>query len=246
VGGSWNTRRLSLQSVRHRKGSVLNHFAAMKGTEHQWDLEEVIATEELDVRSTRAADLEAERSATSELLQQLAKEPKELFPALIATILKLTNAQSSGISILDDSQGSFVWPAVVGGLASYIGGGTPSDFGPCGTVLDRDAPVLFSHPERHFTYLRPIAPPLEEVLLVPFHMDGKPVGTVWAVIHEAGRQFDAEDRRLIENLSGLAASAYRVLTETGALKRILEKLPKPPQTERRLTNEDGNWRFKHE
>ncbi|RYD84174.1 MAG: GAF domain-containing protein, partial [Verrucomicrobiaceae bacterium] len=137
-----------------------------------------------------------------------------------------TNADSSGISLLDEEAGRFVWPAVVGGLEAFIGAGTPADFGPCGTVLDRNSVVLFSHPERHFTYLKPIAPSLEEVLLVPFHVSGKAVGTLWAVIHDPARQFDREDRRILESLSQFAASAYRVLTETGVLEKILENLPK--------------------
>lgn len=214
----------------------------MKGTEHQWDLNEVIATEELAGRKARSSNLQEENDTTSELLKQLAKEPEELFPKLIAAVLKLSNAESSGISLLDEGRKEFIWPAVVGGLSSYIGGGTPSDFGPCGTVLDRNAPVLFLHPERHFTYLKPIRPALEEVLLVPFRVNGKAVGTIWAVIHEPGRRFDSEDLRLLKNLSGFAASAYRVLTETGALKRILDALPRP-QTERHLTNDGGKLRF---
>jgi transcriptional regulator with GAF, ATPase, and Fis domain len=79
------------------------------------------------------------------------------------------------------------------------------------------------HPERYFTYLEPIAPPLEEVLVIPFHIDGKAVGTLWAVIHTKERKFDTEDKRLLENLSAFAASAYRVLEATGTLKPMLQK-----------------------
>ena len=115
---------------------------------------------------------------------ELAKSPKEFFQKLVNTVLKLTVADSAGISLLDEKNSRFVWPAVAGGLSPYLGGGTPRGFGPCGTVLDRNKPMLFVHPERHFTYLEPIHPPLEEVLLIPFHVDDKPVGTIWAVIHD--------------------------------------------------------------
>jgi hypothetical protein len=126
--------------------------------------------------------------------------------------------------LLDEEQGRFIWPAVAGGLRPYIGGGTPRDFGPCGTVIDRNAPLLFLHPERYYTYLTPIAPSLEEVLLIPFHMNEKAVGTIWAVIHEPGRHFDTEDKRLLENLSVFAASAYQVLVNEGILETILKKV----------------------
>lgn len=210
--------------------------------EKTWDLESVIATEELDYRDSRTADLAAEARATVGLLRDLAKVPEGFFPKLVQSVLGLTVADSSGVSLLVPEKGRFIWPAVSGGLSPYIGEGTPMDFGPCGTVLDRDAPVLFVHPERHFTYLQPISPPLEEVLLVPFHMEGKPVGTVWAVIHEPGKRFDSEDRRLLANLSAFAATAYRVLTETGALEEVLGRLP-PPRPVRPLTTENGQCRF---
>lgn len=200
----------------------------MPPAETTWELDEVISTEKLDQRRARVPDFGVEVRVTGELMRELAKAPETFFPKLVQAVMDHTNAQSSGISLLDEQARRFVWPAVVGGLQAFIGAGTPSDFGPCGTVLERNAAVLFSHPERHFTYLQPIKPALEEVLLVPFHVDGKAMGTIWAVIHEEGRQFDREDRRFLESLSQFAASAYRVLTETGMLKRILEKLPKHP------------------
>jgi GAF domain-containing protein len=191
------------------------------------DLDSVITTEELDRRPTRPPDIEKETRVLLSLTRELATVPKDFFGRLVAAALKLSIADSAGVSLLNKEQKRFVWPAVSGGLSSYVGAGTPSDFGPCGTVLDRQRPMLFSHPERHFTYLAPITPALEEVLLTPFFVDGKAVGTVWAVIHEAGREFDAEDRRLLENLSLFAASAYRELRRNGTLGPMLGSKPDP-------------------
>ena len=184
-------------------------------------LESVIATGELDQRTARAPDHQREQHATMELVKALADDPGGFFQKLVETTLELSGADSAGISLLDEPNKRFVWPAVAGGLSPYLGGGTPSDFGPCGTVLDRDAPLLFVHPERHFTYLTPILPPLEEVLLIPFHVNGKAVGTIWAVIHVPERKFDAEHRRLLEGLSSFAASAYRTLVDAGALEPVI-------------------------
>ena len=184
-------------------------------------LESVIATPQLGQRKARVVDAEAETRATLELVRQLADHPEEFFPQLVQAVQEFTSGDSAGISLLDEDRKRFIWPAVSGGLAAYVGGGTPSDFGPCGTVLDRNATVLFLHPERHFTYLMPITPSLEEVLLVPFHVNGKAVGTIWSVIHEPGRHFDREDQRLLENLSDIAASAYRVLIDSGSLSRFI-------------------------
>jgi len=188
-----------------------------------WDLESVIATGELEQRRNRTVDWKSESDAMLQLTQELAKSPHDFFQKLVDMVLKLSSADSAGISLLDKKSGRFVWPAVAGGLVPYVGGGTPADFGPCGTVLDRNKPLLFVHPERHFTYLQPILPPLEEVLLIPFHVDEKPVGTIWAVIHNPDRRFQSEDRRLLENLSAFAASAYKVLARVGALEPLLSR-----------------------
>ncbi len=170
-------------------------------------------------------DHDAENQAILSLTRILSSSPKEFFTHLVRAVLKLSGAGSSGISLLNEEEGRFVWPAVAGKLDSYLGSGTPSDFGPCGTVLDRETSLLFIHPERHFTYLEPITPPLEEVLLIPFYVKEKAVGTIWAVIHEKSQQFSAEHRRLLEALSNFASSAYSVLAETGALKPLLMMRP---------------------
>jgi GAF domain-containing protein len=84
-------------------------------------------------------------------------------------------------------------------------------------VLDRDQALYFARPERYFQYLADVSPPVEEGLLVPFRIDGKAMGTIWAVVHDEGRQFDSEDERLLAGLSGFASAAYRTLSGTGAL-----------------------------
>lgn len=187
------------------------------------DLESVLATGELDLRSNCKRDSAAESRAFVSLTRALAASPDDFFGHLVKSALQLSGAGSTGISLLNERKGRFVWPAVAGELKSYVGSGTPSDFGPCGTVLERNMSLLFVHPERHFTYLAPLSPPLEEVLLTPFHMNGKPVGTIWAVHHEGHCQFDSEDRRLLESLSNFAASAYMTLANSGALEPQLER-----------------------
>jgi len=200
----------------------------MNPTKAPRSLDEVIWTRNLSRRKARSADRAREALITMELMHDLVRAPEEFFPKLVRAILDLTGSESAGISLLDAKRGRFVWPAVEGGLEAYVGSGTPSSFGPCGTVLEHDAPVLFVHPQDHFTYLQPITPPLEEVLLAPFRADGRPVGTLWAVMHKPGRQFDGEDRRLLENLAEFAASSYRALVNAGQLETLLESLPGPP------------------
>lgn len=188
-------------------------------------LESVIATSELDTRSGREADHQEEIRMLLSLTKALSSSPKTFFEQLAKSVLKLSGAGSAGISLLNEAAGRFIWPAVAGELKRHIGSGTPADFGPCGTVLDRSASVLFIRPERHFAYLAPLVPPLEEVLLIPFFVQEKPVGTIWAVSHDPAFRFCGEDRRLLETLSEFAASAYGVLSSCGALQPLLEMQP---------------------
>lgn len=157
------------------------------------------------------------------LQRELAVDPAAFFQKLVDAALTLSKADSTGISLLNENAKRFIWPAVAGPFHVFLWEGTPSDFGPCGTVLERNATQLMLHPERYFTYLQAIQPALEEVLLVPFYIDGKAVGTIWAVIHGKERHFDREDKRLLESLCTFASSAYRTLARNGNLDTLLRK-----------------------
>ena len=47
-------------------------------------------------------------------------------------------------------------------------------------------------------------------MLAPFHREGVPIGTVWAISHTPGQQFDSEDRRVLANIARFAAAAYQM------------------------------------
>jgi PAS domain-containing protein len=85
-------------------------------------------------------------------------------------------------------------------------------------VLDRNIPLLFRHFERRYPYFEPVRPPVEECLLVPFYVEGKAVGTIWAIAHDERRKFDAEGERLLSSLGTFASSAYQIHTSLEALK----------------------------
>jgi GAF domain-containing protein len=90
--------------------------------------------------------------------------------------------------------------------------GPRRNFGPCGDVLDQNRTLLFRHFERHYPYLRPATPLAEEGLLVPFYVNGKAVGTLWAIAHNDSRKFDAEDLRLLQSLGRFASAGIDVTT----------------------------------
>lgn len=186
-------------------------------------LDDVLITGELARRQMRAPDYEAENRALTALAEAMADSPQTILQKLVETALNLCRADSAGISIFEPrgAAGVFRWHAIAGQFASNVGGEIPGKASPCGTVLDRDASLLFSYPERHFDYGMTIAPPIVETLLVPFRTEGKPVGTLWLISHTPSRKFDTEDQRLLTSLSHFASTAYQV--KTAALTAVRAK-----------------------
>ena len=176
-------------------------------------VESILFTDELDLRPSRPPDHKKESRALAKLMQALANSPQTVLQTLTDTILDVLQCGSAGVSLLTAHDGgkAFYWPAISGAWKRYIGGGTPREFGPCGTVLDRNKPLLFKHVEKIYTYFEPVKPLVEEALLVPFYSGTRAVGTVWAVAHDVGRKFDSEDRRQLQSLAGFASAAYQAI-----------------------------------
>ncbi len=185
-------------------------------------LETILRTEELDRRQSRLPDFEKENRSLVALTQALSDSPHTILQTLADTILKVCDCGSAGISLLTTHDGGkrFYWPAIAGQWQPHIGGGTPRDFGPCGTVLDRNCPLLFTHVERVYTYFEPVTPSVEEALLVPFYVGNKAVGTIWAVAHDHSHKFDAEDKRQLLSLGRFASAAYQAVASLDASSRL--------------------------
>ena len=194
-------------------------------------LESVVITAELSRRPARPSDYEAENRAVVGLMDSISNAAglagaDRVLQQLVESALRLCGAHSAGVSLLEleDDQELFRWRALSGAWARFIGGTIPRHGSPCGTVIDRNMAMLFAHPELHYGGFGD-APPIAELLLIPFHHQGKPVGTVWVLAHDGTRSFDREDLRVLITLSRLASVAYQLLlahelgTAPGAAKR---------------------------
>jgi PAS domain S-box-containing protein len=181
-------------------------------------LESILCTEELHRRLSRPPDYGKENRALVALVRALADSPGTILQTLAEKVLEILQADSAGLSLLTKDEKRFYWAAIAGAWKPHIGGGTPRDFGPCGDVLDRNVPMLFTHWERRYPHLRPATPLAEEGLLVPFYVKSKAVGTIWAIAHNDRRKFDAEDLRLLESLGRFASAAYQAVASIDDLK----------------------------
>jgi two-component sensor histidine kinase len=185
----------------------------------------MVSTAELARRPSRPPDYAAENRALVALAQEMATAPDGILQKLADTALTLCRAHSAGFSLLEDEdhKRNFHWRAIAGQWSPHVGGGTPRDFGPCGTVLDRNAAMLCQRPERDFPYLGEVSPLLDEGLLIPFYVDGEAVGTIWVISHDESRRFDAEDLRVMTNLGTFAAAAYGLTRDIAKRKRAEER-----------------------
>lgn len=181
-------------------------------------LDSIIRTGELHKRPYRAPEYQKENSALVALVSALADSPRTILQTLADKVLEVLSADSAGLSLLTEDGERFYWAAIAGAWRPHLGGGTPRDFGPCGDVLDRNTPMLFTHWERRYPYLGSAMPLAEEGLLVPFFVVDKAVGTVWAIAHRDGRKFDTEDLRLLESMGRFASAAYQTVQSIEELK----------------------------
>jgi hypothetical protein len=94
--------------------------------------------------------------------QDMAASPGSILQKLADTALVLCGAHSAGLSLLEDGdqRTHFHWRAIAGRWKPHVGGGTPRNFGPCGTVLDRNVALICSRPERDFPYWADVKPVL--------------------------------------------------------------------------------------
>jgi len=171
-----------------------------------------IANQLLATRPAREPDFQAQVEATTGIIRALRETPESVLAKLAEAVKSLTYADSAGVSLSgrDDGQQIFLWQAAVGLFDKYLGSVVIHDESPCGCVLDTDSTLLMVDPGTVYKTAAQVQPAINEVLLVPFHVDGRTVGTVWA-ISQSSKVFDAEDARIVRDISELAALAYQTL-----------------------------------
>jgi signal transduction histidine kinase/ActR/RegA family two-component response regulator len=176
-------------------------------------LENILITDELAKRVSRQPNFQTEAEALRELAASLTASPDQILQKLSETVLKLCQAHSAGVSVVEPENGVFRWRAIAGELAKFLGGTMPRDFSPCGEVLDRAQPLLMQKPERFYPYITQLGVPIHEVLLMPFTQNGVISGTIWIIFHNDHRRFDQEDVRILSSVAHFAGAAMQSSVE---------------------------------
>lgn len=182
------------------------------------ETDDIVASTEMHLQSRpyRDPDLKVEILALRRLAAAMAHRPDQVLHALCEEVMETCGAESAGISLLQDvdSDGDFYWPAVAGIWAQYEGGGMPRSASPCGVVLKRDSSLIFRDVETQFPAAAEASPRIAEILLSPFRLNGRPIGTIWAIMHSDAKRFDREDKRLLESIAEFASAAYQMAYAT--------------------------------
>ena len=184
-------------------------------------VDDVIITGELDRRPSRDPDHESECHALRELADTMASAPDRVLDRLAELAMALTRSDSAGISLLEPGgeQGIFRWVATAGAFAPFRDGIMDRQASPCGEVIARDTLLLMKEPGRVFPSPSAEVPEVCEALLAPFHVDGAPVGTVWAVKHVTDGRFEREDARILKSLARFVAAAHQMVRTLGNARR---------------------------
>lgn len=185
----------------------------VSGLQHSVSPRTPVTIADVDIRSEllsrphRSPDHQAEAHALAGLARQMSENPREMLQALAEAALDLCHADTAGISLLE---GDVVrWEALAGVFAGKRNETMPRDASPCGVCIDQDATQLMHLPDRCFPALIN-EPRFVEALLLPFHLKGRPIGTVWVVAHGFDRHFDREDQRLIGVLAQFASAGWQL------------------------------------
>src|SRR6266436_9318777 len=110
--------------------------------------------EELRSRPWRPPDHTKENSTLVALVTALADSPLTILQTLVDKVLEVLRADSAGLSLLTKDEKRFYWAAIAGAWRPHIGDNVPRNSCPCGDVLDRNIPMLFTHWERRYQNFR--------------------------------------------------------------------------------------------
>jgi PAS domain S-box-containing protein len=175
-------------------------------------------------------DAAAEARALARLAAQLAHDPHAMLQALADLARELCGADAVVVALVDaepaGDRDAIRWQAVSGPLAQHQGARWPIDSCPCGASIAADSCVLLGETAKKFPSMQAVGLTLGETLGVPWHVRGRPTGSVSALMLDGQGRFDAEDLRLLHTCASFAAAAQQ-LADAGTAERTLEEQLRP-------------------
>lgn len=177
-------------------------------------VERALITAELDRRPRRPPDFEAENDALHGLAQALVSSDGSVLQTLADIALKLCNASSAGIYLLEtdgDQKPVLRWAAFSNHVTEDPTGNViPLDNSPAGVALELGSAQLFAFPERYFPELGCVLSGVVEELVVPIPGTPESWGTLSVMCRDEQRRFDAEHLRILTSLANFTCAALTI------------------------------------
>jgi len=190
---------------------------------YNWD--EMQCGETPGLEPGRPPDYAGENAHLLRLVRALRDQAGDIMMVLANTALEACGAGSAGISILETPEGAparFRWLALAGAWRPYQAAFMPRTGSPSGRVLERNELQVICGPLREFPGVAQLRPHCQEALLVPFCLEGVPIGALWVVKHELHQHFDSEDARVLTNLADFASAAHETSKSFESLRSQLD------------------------
>jgi hypothetical protein len=111
-------------------------------------VDDVLINQQLDLRPVPPPRAELEIHVLRKLAQKFASGSPALMDATVESVCELCSADSAGITVVErlaDGSDGLQWVATTGRIGQLGLLALPREHSPCGTVMDRHAPQLFSH-----------------------------------------------------------------------------------------------------
>jgi hypothetical protein len=175
-------------------------------------LDDILITERPLCGEAGSVAAPVQQHGLKKIAEAMSHSPQQVIQMLCDLALDATGADATGISWLLPNDEGFKWIGLSGSFASSIGNIVPRFDSPCGTVLGRNTPLLFSRPERYFEWMQPAELSAAESLVIPFYApSGEACGTFWAATHDEQHSFQRSDAQVLTSLAAHASSALKIL-----------------------------------
>jgi hypothetical protein len=198
-------------------------------------LNDVVINTELRRRPFRPPDYRAERDALIVLSHAMADAPQMILQRVAEMALDLCRAETAGISLFENHGGEEVRWEAPAGVHTRRNGGTPGHANPYGTAMNGNATEHMTQPVIPALKL---VPPVAEALVMPFDVEGTPIGTLWVVAGKDHLKFDGEDARNARTLAQFASAAWQLTnaraTAEAAVKSERERTSELATSNQRL------------
>jgi hypothetical protein len=156
------------------------------------------------------------------LARAFVDRPETILQELVNAAVDLCGADSSGISIEQESKTDekyYHWVATAGDYARFLNATLPRYPSACGVCLERGQPQLFRVTKRFFDLMGIEAPVVTDGILLPWQVE-ETRGTVWIMAHGREEAFDGDDVRMMQVLADFAAMGVRQQRQQ---KRLMEQ-----------------------